>query len=77
MKSVEVFSINLQKAWPIIGAERGRLIDERIEENSDTWRQRMQTAVSLERDRGFGCNAEDAASRAFGYSDEEEEDEEK
>jgi hypothetical protein len=62
----------LQNAWPIIDAERGRLIDEGIETNSDAWNQRIQKAVELERVREFGCNAEDAANLAFGYSEKEE-----
>jgi hypothetical protein len=62
---------NVQKALPVIDAERGRLIDEGIEPNSDAWQQRMRAAVTLEREREFGCNVEDAANRAFGYSDDE------
>jgi hypothetical protein len=64
---------SVHKAWPVIDAERSKLYDEGVEESSDVWKQRIQNAVELERVREFGCNAEDAANRAFGYSDEEDE----
>lgn len=66
----------IQKAWPLIDAERDRLLDEGIQENSDAWAQRIKAAVTREREREFGCNAEDAANRAFGYSDDGDEEEE-
>ena len=51
------------------------MIDEGIQENSDAWQQRIRAAVAREREREFGCNAEDAANRAFGYSNEENDEE--
>jgi len=60
----------LPKAWPILDAERSKLYQDGISEDGEAWKQRIRDAVSREREREFGCNAEDAANRAFGYGKE-------